>query len=137
MQIERHEQIESSPRLTPLIDVVLLLLIFFLLTSNFIDRSAIPVNLPEAETGEQPVRDSQMIAVTPDDQLKWNGDSVTLDTLKNKIKNNADKTISLYADRHASFGILVDVWDLLRQHNVHRFHIEVRQREDALDRDGD
>ncbi len=120
MKFQRHIEIEKGKLdLTPLVDVVLLLLIFFMLTSSFISQPSIPVKLPKALTGESLQKLRFEIFVTEEDIIYVEGKPITIKDLKielNKIKQAKDiKGILIKSDRNASLGKVVRIWDLCRE----------------------
>ena len=67
MQFEGRRRISHVPNLTPLIDIVFLLLVFFMLTSHFVREDTIVVDLPVADSGES-IEDDEQLEVVIDAQ---------------------------------------------------------------------
>lgn len=101
-----------------LTDIVLLLLIFFLLTSSFVTNFGIKVNIPKAETGAQ--TDSQFItvAVTQDGQFFVDGEPTSsgmlASTLREAKSNNPQTTLVLRADKDAIIDDAVRVMNIAK-----------------------
>ncbi|MDZ7772659.1 MAG: biopolymer transporter ExbD [Balneolaceae bacterium] len=99
-----------------LTDIVLLLLIFFLLTSSFVTNFGIKVNLPEAETSSQ--TDSQFVnvAITAKGEYFVDGERVTSGMLTNAIReayrNKPGSSLVLRADREAIIDNAVRVMNV-------------------------
>lgn len=71
--------------LTPLIDVVFILLVFFMLASSFLDWRAITLNAPaEAMAGSQGMEGALLVEVRPDD-LRLSGETMTVETLETRV----------------------------------------------------
>jgi len=70
MQFEGWRRSSHVPNMTPLIDIVFLLLIFFMLTSHFVRDDALNIQLPEAESGEQ-LDEDQSIEIAINAQGQW------------------------------------------------------------------
>jgi biopolymer transport protein ExbD len=100
--------------LTPMLDVVFLLLIFFLLTSIF-SKPSIPLALPEAESARQAGEPEVSVAIKGDGSLLLNGRTVALGelypALADLYQGGARKAISLVSDKGVPFGRVVEVMD--------------------------
>ncbi len=106
--------------IAPLIDVVFLLLIFFLLTSNFILQPGIKVNLPKAATGEILQPENIEIMISGENIVYFDGNAVVAGELKKLINQAAKRgqAIQVKADRRASLGKAVEIWDMCRDSGV-------------------
>ncbi len=132
MKFRRHMELEHGLKqieLTPLIDMVFLLLIFFLLTSNFIVQPGIKVNLPKVATSEIIQAENIEVVVSAENVTYLNGKVVTSKDLKLLIVQVAKRkqTILIKADRRASLGRVVEVWDLCRDLGVSQVNIATNQ----------
>ena len=114
----------------PLIDVMFNLLIFFMLTSNFVVQSGITVHLPKAISSEVVRSENLVVTLTGQDLLFLNGEPVTINVLTEKIREAAqeNKTLLLNADTRASLGRVVEIWDLCRQFGVPQINIATNQK---------
>jgi len=113
---------EHQPRrkyldLTPMIDVVFLLLIFFMLTSIF-GRPMLPLNLPGSESGEIAEEPPVTVSILEDRSLHLNNDPISLDALPAALSKlfagSRSRDLSLRADRDVPFGDVVKIMDLSR-----------------------
>ncbi len=107
MKFRRQKQEEVSVNLTPLIDVVFLLLIFFMVSTTFSRETQLQIDLPEADTAEQKADKPRVIeiVITSDGQMSVNGDALVnsqADTLGRALKKVAGK------DRHQPLTITAD-----------------------------
>jgi biopolymer transport protein ExbD len=116
--------------IAPLIDVIFLLLIFFMLTSSFIFQPGIKINLPKALTSEVIQRENLIIVITDDNSLHINERRVDRDELSSRLKIAAQesKPILIKADRKASLGKVVEIWDLCRVEGVQKINIATSQK---------
>jgi biopolymer transport protein ExbD len=108
----------NSINITPLIDVVFILLIFFLLTAN--TSRGIVLDLPEASTGENVPVQSWEIAITKDEKLLFNGVEVKHNNLENilataKKQDNSQRLVVLKAHKEASVNAFISVMDTVRK----------------------
>ena len=126
----RTEILKGQMDTAPLIDVVFLLLIFFMLTSNFVVQSGIKVHLPKAISSEVVRAESLVVTLTGQDLLFLNDQPITINGLTDKIREAAqdNKTVMLKADTSASLGRVVEIWDLCRQYGVSQINIATNQK---------
>jgi biopolymer transport protein TolR len=129
----RRGRIISEINVTPLVDIMLVLLIIFMVTTTYIVRDAIDVKLPEAATGEP--RKVSLIAVTLDRKgaMALNGHPSTEHDIRAYIRaerrRGASMEAVIAADKDAAHGRVVRVIDLLRSEGVVKFAINVLRRE--------
>ena len=111
--------------LTPLIDCVFNLLLFFMLTSSFIIQPGIRINLPKALTSETIHDTSLVVTVTEDNLIILNENAVTLEDLAVQFEKAAKNNVPLLirADRKASLGKVVEIWDLCRDVGLTKVNI--------------
>lgn len=117
---------ESSGKLKPLsvfamsslTDIVLLLLIFFLLTSSFVTNFGIRVDIPRAETASVTEQQFINVAVTDDGRFYVMGDLVSRANLAASIREQAQRqpnaTLVLRADKNAIIDDAVNVMNIAR-----------------------
>ena len=136
----RHEQ-EVDVNITPLIDVVFLLLIFFMVSMTFVRESEIDLTLPEAseEQRDEPV-DKIEVAVDNKGQYFVNGKALLntqIETMKSALREHntagGDPLVIISADADASHQAVITVMDAARQVGLVRitFPTQIRQEEQA------
>ena len=109
---------EGRPDLTPMIDVVFLLLIFFMLSSSFVQVSGIPVVLPKATASSDMSVDKLVVSIDKHNKLYFNEhlmdwDSLTEQLQKCKVEWHAN-TVIVRADRSTEYGVVVQMMSLAR-----------------------
>lgn len=133
--MQRGEPI-TSINVTPLVDVVLVLLIILMVTAGYIVKQAIPVELPKSATGEA-VQITLAITIKPDGTLFLDGDPVTEIVLQKNIQEahsrDTDLRAVIAADGATRHKSVVGVIDLLRREGVTKFALNV-QPEDVRER---
>jgi len=132
MRFKRHIELEKGRLdIAPLIDVVFLLLIFFMLTSTFITQQGIKVNLPGTVSAKSLPREALVILITDKNQVLVNDIKVSLERLKFKIESAArDKShIVIKADKGAFLGNVVEIWDLCRDAGVANVNIATTHKD--------
>lgn len=105
-----------------LTDIVLLLLIFFLLTSSFVTNFGIKVEIPKAETGAQTETQYITVAVTADGKFYVEGELSSRGTLASSIRearqNKPQGTLVLRADKNAIVDNAVQVMNIAKALNL-------------------
>jgi biopolymer transport protein ExbD len=122
----------SVLNLTPLIDIVFLLLVFFMLTSHFIEDQAIDIVLPQAKQGgEAREREFVEVVVSSEGDLSVNGRVVTLENLEETLRGalHAPETrfVRLRGDHESRLGLAVSVIDAARAAGAESLDILTRQ----------
>ncbi len=116
----RREQL--SPELTPLIDVVFLLLIFFLVSSVFKQEElALLLNLPVTEKGEQSkqAQKEQLSIELASAKIAINGKEIEFTDIESTVKNYDAKTnVILRVDGEVKYDRLVSVLDMLKKYKL-------------------
>lgn len=128
MKIQTQVKKRARVELMPLIDVVFLLLAFFIYSMLSMSyHSIIPVRLPEASTGEKPRQDETLvIGIEKDGQITITGKNVTMHELRNILLEDAGKSIIYIAgDEEAQYKTIMQVCDLLRQCGITDFAFQV------------
>ncbi len=112
------KRIKPSINITSLIDVMFLLLIFFMVSSTFRQQMGIEVTLPEAETASSLKVEQHEITVDKTGQMFFDGKMVDRTDLRTALKkvvdSKPDATIVLKADKEANFGSVVSAIDIAR-----------------------
>lgn len=125
MQFEGYRRSSHIPNLTPLIDIVFLLLIFFMLTSHFVQHESLNIELPGAETGEAlNETDVLEIIINSDGQINYkqkiyNSEAILSNDFESLIRQDlaikTDKSVRIKGDKHVDFGKAVQVLDVVRK----------------------
>lgn len=123
------DEVISGINVTPLVDVVLVLLIIFLITAPVLYQSAIKVQLPKAKTGEQAQKSPLSFTLSKDGKLMWDKDEITWEALGKRLQalgpNVAEETAIISADEVTPHGVVVRLMDNLRQAGLTRFALNV------------
>jgi biopolymer transport protein ExbD len=116
---------------TPLVDVVLVLLIIFMVTATYIVRASIEVDLPRVAHGGEAVGTVLSVVLTKDGQVFLDGAATSEDALvartREAVSRDADARVVISADRGALHGAVVRVIDLVRGAGATRFAIHVER----------
>lgn len=118
MEFEGRARIHSHLDIAPLIDIVFLLLVFFMLTSTFLVPEAIELELPESASATVTEITPITVALDSSGELALNGEPIQLDGLRSAIEpliaDNSDVAITLKSDAHTNVQQLLEVMDEIR-----------------------
>jgi len=127
------DDVISGINVTPLVDVVLVLLVVFMVTAPVIYQSAIKVQLPKAQSGEQTSQQSPLnFTINRAGEVIWGSDRMDWETLGEKltalVKSTPDPTTLtalISADEQTPHGTVVRLMDTLRKNGLSRFALNV------------
>jgi biopolymer transport protein ExbD len=115
-QLEDEE--EDAVNLTPMIDVVFIMLIFFIVTASFVKESGIDVNRPNAATAERKEKGNILVAISEDNQIWIDRRQVDPRALRANIERmhseNPNGAVIIQADEESKNKLLVLVMDAAR-----------------------
>ncbi|WP_303907159.1 ExbD/TolR family protein [Thiohalomonas denitrificans] len=121
MRRKRHansESAESDIDLTPMLDVVFIMLIFFVVTTSFIKESGVEVNQPQADTAQQQEQANILIAIRPNGEIWIDGRAVDVRAVRANVERLRaefpEGQVVVQGDRAAQIGLLVKVMDQVR-----------------------
>ena len=129
MNFRQLRRPEVSINLTPLIDVVFLLLIFFMVSTSFSELTQLVVDLPEAEASPASADDALLLTVDAVGNMTLNGESVPNDArglsaaLRQQLSGNTDIPVTLSADAMTPHQYVVTAMDVAAQLNITRLTI--------------
>lgn len=136
-----YQKKQLAPDLTPLIDVVFLLLIFFMVATTFDDRGGMRIELPKSQLAKpEEVTEKISVLVTKDFQLKLKVDrkdgstfvDITKEELKTKLEKEIaalkDKRVSILADRDMDYGQVVDIMSDIKAAGAQSIDIETKRK---------
>lgn len=143
MEFKSISKSKKNPEinLTPMIDIIFNLLIFFLITA-VISQKGLSLKLPESSTAEKRPPKSIEISVTKDKKIIFNGKSITKNevrTLLTKQKNESgiNDNIILKADKDAPFGLFVFVMDTARKIGLKNLVIATEVKKETEQKDNE
>jgi biopolymer transport protein ExbD len=126
----RRHRVPRAPGidLTPMVDVVFLLIIFFMVSTTFITlETGLPVDLPRAQSAQAQPSELPTITVTRDERVFLAGAEVALTELvvllQEAMADSGQTTVVLRADESVPHGFVVEVMDLIRVAGAQRIAI--------------
>ncbi len=130
--------LEKTPKkllinITPLVDVLFILIIFFVVTSTFIEQPGVKLELPKATTARPEKVEKAVLTITRDQKLFFKGEAISLEALPERIQQamaqSADHSLIINADEHVEHGFVIQVMDIARQNGVQKVVIATKARE--------
>jgi biopolymer transport protein ExbD len=117
MRIRRADEEELRPDLTALVDVVFLLIIFFMVSTHFIERSVeIDPDIPESRQGLAPEQiKRQIVEINDKRRIFLNGEELPLKSLAEQMQTQpAIRAVLIRADKRLPFGVVMEVIDICK-----------------------
>ena len=122
MREHAQKEDEAEINMTPMLDIVFIMLIFFIVTAAFVKEAGVQVNRPEAVYSMKKPRTSILIAVTENDQVWINRRRVEIKALRTIIEKlqseNPLGDIVIQADRRAKAGLTLEVMEAIKQAGI-------------------
>jgi biopolymer transport protein ExbD len=114
---------------TPLVDITLVLLIIFMVTTSYIVNPAIKVDLPKAASGSDQTKTTLALTIAKDGIVYLNGERTTdagiVAYIGGELPKNADLQAIIAADKVVAHGDVIHLIDLVKRSGVHRFALNV------------
>ncbi len=118
---QRHalrQKSSSEINMTPMIDIVFILLIFFLVTTSFVKETGVDVNRPSAQSAERQERGNILIAITVNGEIWIENHLVDIRAVRANVERmlaeNPEAAAIVTADKESTTGLLVEVVDQAR-----------------------
>jgi biopolymer transport protein ExbD len=109
---------DSDINLTPMLDVVFIMLIFFVVTTSFVKETGVEVNRPSAETAQQQEQANILIAIRPNGEVWIDGRNVDIRAVRANVERLRaefpEGQVVIQGDQAAQIGLLVRVMDQVR-----------------------
>lgn len=115
---------------TPMVDVVLVLLVILMVSATWIVSQSMKVDLPNTATSDGSASSLASVTIGPTGELLFNELPVSEAQLKEKLieaGKKDDTTLIISADKLAQHGVVVHVMDLARSHNISKFAVQVER----------
>ena len=128
LDIKSRGRLTEQLNITPLIDVVFILLIFFMLTSNFLIEEGLDVSLPDASSAQQLSEQFKTIGIDAAGVIHVDGRIVTISELETRVtavlSGNRDQGFIIKSDQAVHVALLVQVIDALKRSGASNLTIQ-------------
>lgn len=132
MEFERRKRRDSTINIAPLVDVVFLLLLFFMLSFQIAAEPAIRLSLPQSKTADAQAAEELVVSISREGSITVNEQSVTMEQvgsmIQKRLQGEIKPSIKLKADRQASVGLLVKLVDEVRLAGCATFSIVTQKK---------
>ncbi len=128
---QAQQEEESEINITPMLDVVFIMLIFFIVTATFIKEAGIDVNRPDAATAVKQEKANILIAIGPNNDVWIDRRQVDIRSVRPNIERlhaeNPQGTVVIQADKESKTDTLIQVMDASRQAGVYNVAIAAQE----------
>lgn len=122
----------SLLNITPLIDVLFILIIFFAVSSTFLEQPGIKLALPEAKKTDLQKIEKAVLFVTADKKILFRDKEISIENLGPMLKDAMDQSLDhaliVNADKQVTHGFVVQIMDIARQNGVAKLVIATEQK---------
>jgi len=126
-----EDGIISDINITPMVDIILVLLVIFMVTANFLKKESININLPKVAAADANVKESKQVAITKEGKFFLEGRAVTesglMDEITRETKYRPNMRVTLSADENLSYGTVSKAMGILRKCGVTRMALSVKK----------
>ena len=131
----RSSRIQATIDMTPMLDIVFQLILFFLVSTTFAIVPGIKLNLPQSTTAEGTSSKGITIYVSENHDLYFNDTQVSMDSLGKELVmyeteeiKKIDFPVSLEADREVTNGTIVELFDVIRESGYSVINLRTRSK---------
>jgi len=125
------DDVISNINITPMVDIILVLLVIFMVTANFLQRESVNINLPKVAASDPNVAQSIQIAMTKDGKILMEGvetdEERISSTLSRENKYRPNMRVTLSADERLAYGKIAHVMGIIRKSGVSRIALTVKR----------
>ncbi|MEW6507114.1 MAG: biopolymer transporter ExbD [Bacteroidota bacterium] len=131
MKFETSNKPLSVFAFSSLTDIVMLLLIFFLLTSQFVIQTGVKVKLPSAQNIEQVTQSRMIVTITPQNRIFLGTEEISIDKLAGRLESikitSNESNLIIRADKSVQIDLIIRVIDAARGIGIEKFTIETER----------
>ena len=131
MRRKYRKQDETGIDLTPMMDIVFIMLIFFIVTTSFVKETGVDINRPNAETAERDEKGNILVAITASNEIWIDKRRVDLRSVRANVERlkaeNPEGSVIIQADKASKTGFLVETMDQVRLAGVQNVSIAAEQ----------
>ena len=131
MRRKNRKQVEDSALdLTPMMDIVFVMLIFFIVTTSFVKETGVDINRPNAETAERDEKGNILVAITQNNEIWIDKRRIDLKAVRANIERlkieYPEGSVIIQADKESRSGLLVETMDQIRLAGVQNISIAAK-----------
>lgn len=126
----RRKTEEQGLDLTPMMDIVFIMLIFFIVTTSFVKETGVDINRPNAETADRDEKGNILVAITQNNEIWIDKRRIDLKAVRANIERlkieYPEGSVIIQADKEARSGLLVETMDQIRLAGVQNISIAAK-----------
>ena len=130
MRRKIRKQDDTGIDLTPMMDIVFIMLIFFIVTTSFVKETGVDINRPNAETAERDEKGNILVAITSSNEIWIDKRRVDLKAVRANIERlkieYPEGSVIIQADKESRSGLLVEAMDQIRLAGVQNTSIAAK-----------
>ena len=123
----RRQTEDGNLDLTPMMDIVFIMLIFFIVTTSFVKETGVDINRPNAETAERDEKGNILVAISENNEVFIDRRKVDIRAIRPNIvrlrAENPEGSVIIQADKASQTGLLVQAMDQIRLAGVQEISI--------------
>ncbi len=127
MKVRSRLNIKSGIEMAPMVDIVFLLVTYFLINSTLVKNPAIKIELPKSTTAQSEVQKKAVIHVDSKNKIYLNDTEVALADLpielKRLIADSPDQQVIIKGDKESNYQTIISVMDYVNQAGVSHFNL--------------
>ncbi|MCW7468691.1 MULTISPECIES: ExbD/TolR family protein [Leptospira] len=121
----------GSINITPMVDVILVLLVIFMVTANFLKKESLNINLPKVQAADPNVAESVQVAITKTGALLLEGKDTDVTGLVRNLEREAkirpNMRLTLSADESLPYGKITELMGIIRKAGVTKIALSVKK----------
>jgi biopolymer transport protein ExbD len=128
--ISNEPDAATTINLAPMIDCIFILLIFFIVSTVFVEAPGVEVLKPDANVDQDLEKNSILIAITSDNKIVYGGRGLDVSGVGARVKqllNKDELPVIIQADARADHGVFSDVWSEVKNAGAKRINVSTRK----------
>ncbi|EMY70622.1 MULTISPECIES: ExbD/TolR family protein [Leptospira] len=121
----------GSINITPMVDVILVLLVIFMVTANFLKKESLNINLPKVQAADPNVAESVQVAITKTGAILLEGKDTDVSGLVRNLEREAkirpNMRLTLSADESLPYGKITELMGIIRKAGVTKIALSVKK----------
>ena len=122
---------ETAIDMTPMLDIVFIMLIFFIVTTSFVKEAGVDINRPAASTGKKTDSKSLVVAIAKDGAVYIDGSQIDVQAVRPLVESlraqDPESAVMVQADDASRTGALIQVMDQIRAAGVTKISVATQK----------
>ena len=122
-------EVETEINLSPMIDCIFILLIFFIVTTVFVEEPSVDIRKPDATVDADLEKNSIIIAISADNKIVYGGKEMGVSGIGARVRQlltRDELPVILQADAQADHGVFSDVWSEVKNAGAKKISLSTR-----------